>query len=129
MRDCRKCRTTWRGCIRHPKECKVYLIAMFVLNHDWSFRYSVHVLQGGSRCLSPGKPSFCRRFASSTYWSGCLFKTNSNLQIKPKARVPISHFRVGAAAYTASGRIFLGTNMEFKNVAMNQVQLLSVGVP
>ena len=49
--------------------------------------------------------------------------TSLILQIKPKARVPISQFRVGAAAYTESGRIFLGTNMEFRNVAMNQVSL------
>ena len=38
-----------------------------------------------------------------------------------KARVPVSHFQVGAAAYPSSGKIFLGTNMEIAYSAINHV--------
>lgn len=35
--------------------------------------------------------------------------------------MPISHFQVGAAAYTSKGRIFLGTNIEIAYSAINHV--------
>lgn len=44
-----------------------------------------------------------------------------HMQIKPKARVPVSKFQVGAGMYTSSGRIFLGTNIEIAHAAINHV--------
>lgn len=54
-----------------------------------------------------------------TFESYCLS------QIKPFARIPISDFSVGAAAYCESGSIYCGVNIEMKHISMGQVTLLA----
>ena len=42
------------------------------------------------------------------------------LDVQPRARVPVSDFRVGAAGMNAAGEVFLGVNVEFSGASFAQ---------
>lgn len=74
--------------------------------------------------LSAGKGGpFLRKIASAVF----QWEDSDNGQkllallteAKKKARTPISGFKVGAAALCASGRIYLGANMEYRSLPLN----------